>query len=142
MISITKIFRFEAAYALHGYRGACANIHGHSYNLHVRVASVTQDHGYVGGTGIIYDFRDLKEVVHQAVICHFDHQLILSEKYMAMHPNIHPNGNVYVMDAEPTVENLLLLCRIEIAKVLPATIRLVSIRLAETRDSYAEWSAG
>ena len=36
-LSITKIFRYEAAHALMGYDGLCANIHGHSYRLEVTV---------------------------------------------------------------------------------------------------------
>ena len=36
-LSITKIFTFEAAHALNGYDGLCANIHGHSYRLEVSV---------------------------------------------------------------------------------------------------------
>ena len=39
MISVTKIFNFEMAHALHNYGGPCANIHGHSYILHVTVKS-------------------------------------------------------------------------------------------------------
>ena len=42
-LSITKIFTFEAAHALLGYDGLCANIHGHSYRLEVTVCSPALD---------------------------------------------------------------------------------------------------
>jgi 6-pyruvoyltetrahydropterin/6-carboxytetrahydropterin synthase len=42
MISVTKIFNFEMAHDLFGYIGACSNIHGHSYVLHVMVKSAKE----------------------------------------------------------------------------------------------------
>ena len=54
MITITKIFRFEAAHAIHGYPGACANLHGHSYELHVRVAGAHRDEKFIGGIDLNY----------------------------------------------------------------------------------------
>lgn len=61
MITLTKIFRFEAAHAIHGYTGACANIHGHSYELHVCVSGTQQDHRFIEGSGMVMDFKDLKK---------------------------------------------------------------------------------
>ena len=68
MISITKIFRFEAAHALHHYPGSCAHIHGHSYELHVTVQAEQTSDDFIGGLGIIMDFKDLKTRVQQCAI--------------------------------------------------------------------------
>lgn len=40
MLQLTKIFHFEMAHAIDGYAGACKNIHGHTYELHVTVSAV------------------------------------------------------------------------------------------------------
>lgn len=139
MITITKIFRFEAAHALYQYQGPCANVHGHSYELHVGVTTAHNEADYIKGSGVIFDFKDLKALVQDAILRHLDHKLILSKAYLAAHPTIDQRDNVYVLEAEPSVENLLLFCKKEITKMLPVPVQLVSLKLAETRDSYSDW---
>lgn len=141
MIVLTKIFRFEAAHAIYGYPGACANIHGHSYELHVSVASTREDDNFVEGTGIIMDFKDLKTVVRKSVIDKLDHKLVLSRTFLTSNDMIPSEGHL-IFESEPTAENLLIFIRREIDKLLPADVRLISLKLWETRDSYAEWSSG
>jgi len=141
VLSVTKIFRFEAAHALFDYQGPCSRIHGHSYELHVQVGSVEESGRYLSGTGILYDFKALKNLVQEAVIRHLDHKLIVSEKFLSKtKPQLQPDS-VFVFRAEPSAENLLLFMRLEIQKVLPIQIKLLSLRLWETGDSYAEWLA-
>ncbi|MCE7862931.1 MAG: 6-carboxytetrahydropterin synthase [Bacteroidetes bacterium CHB5] len=139
MIGITKIFRFETAHAIHGYAGACAHIHGHSYELHVCIAGKNSDSGYIKGTGIIFDFKELKALVNEAVISKLDHKLVLSRKYIEAN-GTPPREALLIFDYEPSAENLLIFIRQQIAKALPGHIQLISLRLWETADSYAEWS--
>jgi len=140
MLTVTKVFRFETAHAILRHPGSCANIHGHSYELHVTVAGPEPVNGYFPGTGIMIDFKDLKAIVRQAVVDRFDHKLILSRAYLQQ-PGIHFNhAELIEMEAEPTAENLLLMFRHQIQQSLPTHIQLRSIRLWETRDSYAEWT--
>ena len=47
MLLVTKIFYFEMAHAIHGYAGACKNIHGHSYELEVTVSGCTTKDEYI-----------------------------------------------------------------------------------------------
>ncbi|WP_460693029.1 6-pyruvoyl trahydropterin synthase family protein [Mucilaginibacter puniceus] len=75
MIRITKIFHFEMAHALDGYNGACRNIHGHSYELHVTIASVKAEDAYLHSPGFIIDFKELKKIINLAIIEKFDHKL-------------------------------------------------------------------
>lgn len=140
MISITKIFRFETAHAIHRYKGDCKNIHGHSYELHVTVRGRHADDGYVEGLGIIIDFKDLKSIVQSEVVKVLDHKLLLSHSYLTeINPPVKPE-EVVVFDAEPTAENILIYTRDKIRNALPESIELHSLKLWETRDSYAEWS--
>lgn len=141
MISVTKIFRFEAAHAIHGYPGACANIHGHSYELHVSVSTREKKDNFIPGTGIVMDFKELKTLVQECVINKLDHQLILSKNFLATNDVGNTNA-LFVFEDEPTAENLLVFIRNEISKSLPIPIKLTSLKLWETRDAYAEWSAG
>ncbi len=139
MLRITKIIRFETAHAIKGYEGACKNIHGHSYELHVTVSGnhVTDD--YIGGTGFIIDFKDLKSLIRSRIIDLLDHALVLSQAYLEMHPEWKKADNLVLWDAEPTAENILLYIRRELAAALPAGISLQALKLYETAGSYAEW---
>lgn len=141
MITLTKIFRFEAAHAIYGYPGACANIHGHSYKLHVCVAGMQAKEDFIGGTGIVVDFKDLKKLVQESVISRLDHKLILSREFLK-HTGMTPREGLFVFESEPTAENLLIYIRDNIDKSLPDDINLISLTLWETRDSYAVWSLG
>jgi 6-pyruvoyltetrahydropterin/6-carboxytetrahydropterin synthase len=42
-------------------------------------------------------------------------------------------------DAEPTAENMLIFIKQMLSKSLPDNIKLVYLKLFETKDSYAEW---
>ncbi len=141
MISITKIFRFEAAHAIHHYPGSCAHIHGHSYELHVTVQAKEPTENFIQGLGIIIDFKDLKTLVQACAIKLLDHKLILSEAYLAATKKDFSGEELVVFEVEPTAENMLLFIRDQIQSKLPEPIRLNSLKLWETRDSYAEWSA-
>lgn len=141
MISITKIFRFETAHVIYGYDGPCAHIHGHSYELHVKVAARENENGYIPGTGIIIDFKELKSIVQSAIIKKLDHKLVLSKEYLAHTTNHFMDQEVVVFEAEPTAENILIYIRNEIQNLFPSTVRLQKLTLWETKDSYAEWIA-
>lgn len=139
MISITKIFRFEAAHAIYSYPGVCAHVHGHSYELHVSIRSKSEEHGYIDRLGIIFDFKDLKKLVAGAVN-QLDHKIILSKTYLKNAPQKFTDDELTLFDYEPTAENLLLFFRDRIKKELPETVSLLHLKLWETRDSYAEWT--
>ena len=139
MLSVTKIFRFETAHAIHGYNGHCKNIHGHSYVLHVTVSRAEEDEQYLPPPGFIYDFKELKQLVNKTVINRFDHQLILSEAYMRDHDTSMHFENLTIWKMEPTAENILLYIRDELGKELPENIALFRLKLYETSDSFAEW---
>ena len=138
MTSITKIFHFEMAHAIYDYPGACRNIHGHSYILHVSITNIEGVNGYFPGTGMIFDFKELKRIVNEAVLRKLDHQLVLSEKYVKMN-NVSGMENLFEMEAEPTAENLLRLIRKKLEPFFPGNMKLVKLLLYETKDSYAEW---
>lgn len=138
MLLVTKIFHFEMAHAINGYQGACKNIHGHSYELHVTVSADNQEKGYIAVPGFIIDFKELKQLVISSVIQVFDHKLLLSKDYLSQNPGIHTQENLVIWNAEPTAENLLLYIHDVICEKLPNHVNLAKLKLYETKDSYAE----
>jgi 6-pyruvoyltetrahydropterin/6-carboxytetrahydropterin synthase len=61
---------FDAAHHLYGYPGECRELHGHTWDVEVTVASDALDE-----IGIVYDFKALKADL-AAVLDDYDHVLI------------------------------------------------------------------
>ena len=139
MITVTRIFSFEMAHALHNYEGPCANIHGHSYILHVTVKSTKERESELVPPGFIIDFKELKEIVNTKVITLLDHKLVLSYDYMNSLESHTSFQNLFLFGTEPTAENLLLFISKELMASLPPEVFLHSLKLFETGNSYAEW---
>jgi 6-pyruvoyltetrahydropterin/6-carboxytetrahydropterin synthase len=142
MLSVTKVFRFEAAHVIFGYPGKCSRIHGHSYELHVTVGLKDSPGSYLPGTGMIIDFADLKKIVNEKVIRKLDHRFMVSRAYLSAHSGRFADDELVVMEVEPTAENLVQWFSEQISAVLPDHTRLLHLRLYETKDSYAAWENG
>jgi len=119
MISITKIFKFDAAHYLPNYDGCCKNLHGHSFRLEIEIIGSIQKEG--SKQGMIYDFSDLKNLVNEHIIDKMDHKLL---------NDIFPN---------PTAENMLEYITTYLMGVMDNNLILTRVRLWETDTSYAEW---
>jgi 6-pyruvoyltetrahydropterin/6-carboxytetrahydropterin synthase len=142
-IRITKEFSFEAAHALKDYDGPCKNIHGHSYQLSVTILGEPKSGTGDPKNGMVMDFGDLKKIIKKNVIDIFDHALILnsgSRDIFGELPDEHCENTVFV-DYQPTSENLLIDFASRISSLLPSPVRLFSLKLRETANSYAEWYA-
>ncbi len=70
MFEVTVEETFAAGHALRGYKGKCENPHGHNYRVRVSLRGQELD-----SIGLLYDFRDLKQVIHCAVD-RLDHQFL------------------------------------------------------------------
>lgn len=134
MLSITKVFTFEAAHAISSYDGACKNIHGHSYELHVTVAGKV-----VEETAMIMDFKKLKSIVQQEVLNDFDHALLLKINELNTELSHSLTTKLVWMKQEPTAEYLLLEILARILNQLPKGVFLKRLKLYETVTCYAEW---
>ena len=139
MLSLTKIFHFEMAHAIHGYAGACKNIHGHSYELHITVSAITADTTYIPAPGFIIDFKEIKKIVTEKIITAFDHHIILSKDFLAANNSLCKLKNLIILDAEPSAENILIHFKNVLKGNLPTNIRILRLKLFETNNSFAVW---
>jgi 6-pyruvoyltetrahydropterin/6-carboxytetrahydropterin synthase len=104
--------------------GKCNNpyYHGHNYELEIKVI------GQINPlTGFVVDVKELKRIVNEKVIDHFDHK----------------NLNVEVPDFQalnPTVENIAKIIYDKIIPELSEELEL-KITLYETPRNYAEYPA-
>ena len=140
MLTLTKIFRFEMAHAIYGYLGACKNIHGHSYELHVTVTTSEQVKEFIPAPGFIIDFKEIKQVVFASVIQSLDHKLVLSKDYVNKNPAMQTQEHLVIWKAEPTGENLLFYIKNKTSETFSNQVQRARLKLYETKDSYAEWA--
>jgi len=68
--TLTVKDHFDAAHNLYGYPGECRNLHGHTWDVEVSVASPHLD-----GIGIVYDFKNLKDDL-KSILATYDHTYI------------------------------------------------------------------
>ena len=142
-IRVTKEFSFESAHALSGYDGPCKNVHGHSYELSVTVIGCPISDRSSSKLGMVMDFGDLKKIIKEQVVDPFDHALLLNSEisHLGLDNLGEPFTNIILLPYQPTSENFLLDFAKKIRDLLPAGVKLHSMRLRETNTSYAEWFA-
>jgi 6-pyruvoyltetrahydropterin/6-carboxytetrahydropterin synthase len=66
-MKIGIVDNFDAAHYLPGYKGKCANIHGHTYTVEAIFEGTIDDN-----TGFVMDFHDLKRRL-KTIINNLDH---------------------------------------------------------------------
>ena len=142
-IRVTKIFDFEMAHALWGYDGLCKNIHGHSYIMKVTVSGEPINDSSNMKDGMVIDFGDLKRITKKNIVDIFDHCVVLNkrapvEKFIGIEEMF--DRKLYT-DFQPTAENLVIYFADILKKELPGRVKLISVVLYETANSYAEWHA-
>lgn len=121
-VSVTKVFRIEAAHHLPNHGGKCRFPHGHSYKVEVTVTGPLNLDPGSKEYGMVIDFSRLKSVIKENIVEVYDHSDL----------NEHMDN--------PTAENLCVRWGRAIQRHLPHDIYLKSCKVWETHDSYAEYT--
>ncbi len=146
-LTVTKIFRFEAAHYLPLHEGKCKNLHGHSYVLEIEVIRKQSSgslHLIVEGLKelplelkdcMVVDFGDIKRIVTHNIIDYLDHKTLNHLDSLTIDgcffPHLNPTAEMiatwifFVLDSRMDKDGLSL-CKIK------------RVRLWETVTSYAE----
>lgn len=138
-IRVTKEFSFEMAHALSRYDGKCENVHGHTYYLSITVCGSPEKDANSVKCGMVMDFSELKTLVHDQILADLDHALVLNETDRRCDILSQVSTKVVVVPYQPTCENLILEIVQRLLPYMAGSVRLVSVRLRETAQSYAEW---
>lgn len=134
MLSITKIVRFEAAHVISTHKGACSNIHGHSYELHITICGET-----LNESAMLLDFTELKKMITKTVLNDFDHALLLKRNAINVAASKNVVTKICWLTHEPSAEFLVMYIAQQLEPLIPASLKLKRVRLFETDSSYAEW---
>jgi 6-pyruvoyltetrahydropterin/6-carboxytetrahydropterin synthase len=93
---------------------------------------------------MVIDFSDLKKIVKEEIVDIFDHATVFNKNtpHIELAKELEARDHkVLLVDYQPTSEMMVLDFAQKIAKRLPPTIRLHSLKLQETETSYASWFA-
>jgi len=122
MFDISVREDFSSAHNLRGYKGKCESLHGHNWRVEVVVSSKKLDK-----TGMVMDFKKLKEIVYSAI-------KDLDHKYL--------NDIPYFKKVNPTSENI---ARYIFNKIKPLvkkeSVALKNVSVWENQGSKATYSA-
>ena len=74
MYKVVKEINFCYGHRLLNYEGKCVHPHGHNGKIEIELQA-----GKLDKRGMVYDFGDIKEIIHQWVDKKLDHRMILKK---------------------------------------------------------------
>ena len=116
-VEISREFNFEAAHFIPNHKGACKNLHGHSYTGEVVIAGPLSE-----DMGMVMDYGDLKDIINDEIVDKYDHAMLNDHFSM-------PTAEIMVEAFYDGLYNILALNHPD--------VRLVEVSLKETRNSRA-----
>ncbi len=162
MLSVTRKFPFEYAHRLLGHQGKCRFLHGHSGVAEITVVrweEVKSGITKLDELGMVADFGLLKEKMGEWINAYLDHNIILhKEDPLALlfakdfflpveginlsQKAIFERKAPYIMEMNPTSENIALELMSVCGTVLPGYLKTTRVRVHETVNCCAEISDG
>lgn len=104
MKTVERHFELDAGHRLANHSYKCQNLHGHRYIFDIEVKGEVSDY-----SGMLMDFSNIKKPIMEA----FDHNTLLNEedeivgdKGVVEFIEEHQEKEIYLMDREPSVENI------------------------------------
>lgn len=136
MYSVTKIVEFHTAHRLLNYKGACHNIHGHSYKAHITIESEELNH-----ENMVIDFKDLKKVIEE-LTNEWDHALFVfvGEKDLMEYCK---KADIKIVECPQSNTSAEMMAEILYKHIdkhyRNSEIKVKKVRIYETDTSYADY---
>lgn len=110
---------FSSAHYLREYRGACENLHGHTWNVEIAISSEQVDQ-----IGLVIDFKELKAKL-KVLMDRWDHICL--------------NDLPEFKDMNPSTENMARCLYGEFKKGLPAGVVMQYVRIWESDSASVRY---
>jgi 6-pyruvoyltetrahydropterin/6-carboxytetrahydropterin synthase len=131
MYRVTREIRFCYGHRLLHYDGKCRHLHGHNGRAVIALAAEQLD-----ALGMVVDFSRIKHVVSAWIDANLDHRMLLHRDDPAL-PLLRQQGEpVFVLDVNPTAENL---ARLIYDYTASQGFPVVEVQLWETDDCFATY---
>ena len=132
MYQVTREIHFCYGHRLLNHDGKCRHLHGHNGKAVITLASDRLD-----PLGMVLDFSRIKRVVSSWIDETLDHRMLLHRDDPVL-PLLRQQGEpVYVMDVNPTAENI---ARLIYDFVASQGFPVTEVRLWETESCFASYS--
>jgi 6-pyruvoyltetrahydropterin/6-carboxytetrahydropterin synthase len=124
MFEVTVDDSFAAGHYLRNYKGKCENPHGHNYKVRVTLAGQELDKA-----GLLLDFRDLREIIKQAIE-RLDHQMINDvEPFTVLNPSAENLAKYFYEESNSRLR-----------QVTQGRVRVKNVTVFETDTTTATYS--
>jgi 6-pyruvoyltetrahydropterin/6-carboxytetrahydropterin synthase len=115
------------------YKGKCQHLHGHNGRAVIALEAAELD-----DRGMLVDFADIKNEVQRWIDENLDHNMLLYRNDPIL-PVLQAHGErVFVMDANPTAENI---ARLIYEQAVATGLPVVEVVVWETENCHAGYSA-
>lgn len=132
---ITRRYELDMGHCLPDHEGKCYRPHGHRYVIEATVDGAVVQHG--PERGMVADFGSVK-VAMGHVLNSFDHRFVMCADDPRVDAALAAFGaGVTTLSTPPTAENLATHWARQLRPMLP---ELVSLRVYETPNCWADWS--
>jgi 6-pyruvoyltetrahydropterin/6-carboxytetrahydropterin synthase len=132
MFRVTREITFCYGHRLLNYDGKCRHLHGHNGRAVITLAADRLDE-----RGMVVDFSELKRIVGTWIDEALDHKMLLCKDDPAL-PLLRQQGEpVFVMDVNPTAENI---AKLIFDYTAGQGFPVVEVKLWETDSCYASCS--
>ena len=131
MYRVTREILFCYGHRLLDYDGKCRHLHGHNGRAVITVEAERLD-----ALGMVIDFTQIKRVVAGWIDAELDHKMLLHRDDPAL-PALRQMGEpVFVMDVNPTAENI---AKLIFDHAAAQGIPVVEVGLWETEHCFATY---
>lgn len=132
MYRVTRELHFCYGHRLLNYDGKCRHLHGHNGRAVITLEAPTLD-----ALGMVVDFTQLKRGVGAWIDDTLDHKMLLHQDDPAL-PFLRQQGEpVYVMDVNPTAENI---ARLIFETAAQQGLPVIEVSLWETESCFATYT--
>lgn len=132
MFQVARAIDFCYGHRLLDYDGKCRHLHGHNGRVIISLAT-----GGLDKRGMVLDFSEIKRVVSRWIDDNLDHRMILHRKDPLAQLLQEQGEPVYLIDANPTAENI---ARLVFDYVAGEGFPIVEVRFWETPGCYATYA--
>jgi 6-pyruvoyltetrahydropterin/6-carboxytetrahydropterin synthase len=131
MFRVTREITFCYGHRLLNYDGKCRHLHGHNGRAVLTLEATDLD-----PLGMVIDFSEIKRVVGGWIDANLDHRMLLHRDDPALAFLQQQREPVFVMDVNPTAENI---ARLIYERVREQGFPIVELTLWETETCYATY---
>jgi len=132
MFRVTREINFCYGHRLLNYEGKCRHLHGHNGRVLITIEASQLD-----GRGMVQDFSEIKRVLSRWIDGALDHRMILHRDDPAAAALQQLGEPVFLMDANPTAENL---ARLIFDEARRQGFPVAEVHLWETPRCFATYS--